>query len=108
METVRIDGEPFLVFNCLAGDLSAEHRATGTTGGVWTVPARSGPHPWDLREAQLLVGHDLYVGRVVETREGNTVFLAFRNFDDEGGFVGTIIDPVPIGLVDGVPSLLPR
>ena len=31
---------------------------------------RSGPRPWDPREAHLLVGHDLYVGRVVETRDG--------------------------------------
>lgn len=107
-ETVQIDGRDFLVFNCLAGDLSEAHRATGTTGGVWIVPTGPGPRPWDPKQAQLLVGHDLYVGRVVTPRDGATVFLAFRNFDERGGFVGTITDPVPIGLVDGIPRLLPR
>ncbi|WP_375386995.1 glycosyl hydrolase family 32 [uncultured Amnibacterium sp.] len=107
-QTVRIGGEPFLVFNCLAGELSDTHRATGTTGGVWTVPTRPGPRPWAPKDATLLAGHDLYVGRVVETREGATVFLAFRNFDEQGGFVGTITDPMPIGLQDGRPHLLAR
>ena len=108
METVRIGGEQFLVFNCLAGDLSAARRASGTTGGVWTTPTRPGPRPWDPHEARLLAGHDLYVGRVVETRDGDTVFLAFRNFDQQGEFVGTITDPMPIALVDGVPRLTSR
>jgi beta-fructofuranosidase len=108
METVRIGGQPFLMFNCLAGDLSDAHRATGTTGGVWTTPSRPGPRPWDPKEASLLVGHELYVGRVIETRQGETVFLAFRNFDEQGRFVGTITDPMPIGLVDGVPRLTAR
>lgn len=107
-ETVTIDGEEFLVFNCLAGDLSAAHRATGTTGGVWTVPTRPGPRRWDPKEATLLVGHDLYVGRVIQTREGGTVFMAFRNFDEQGRFVGTITDPMPIGLIDGTPRVLGR
>ncbi|WP_375401383.1 glycosyl hydrolase family 32 [uncultured Amnibacterium sp.] len=108
MEIARIEGRDFLLFNCLADDLSAAHRATGTTGGVWTIPTKPGAHPWDPREANLLVGRDLYVGRVVETRDGDTVFLAFRNFDERGDFVGTITDPQPIGLVDGVPRLTVR
>lgn len=107
-ETVSIDGQDFLVFNCLAGDLSEAHRATGTTGGVWTVPTRPGPHPWNPKEATLLVGHDLYVGRILHTRKGETVFLAFRNFDERGEFVGTVTDPMPVGLVDGVPRPLNR
>ena len=106
METVEIDGEPFLVFNCLAGDLSAAHRATGTTGGVWIVPTEDGPSPWRPSRAVQLTGHDRYVGRVVRTRAGATVFLAFTNVGADGRFVGTITDPAPIGLVDGVPRLL--
>jgi beta-fructofuranosidase len=107
-ETVRIDGAEFLVFNCLASELSAEHRATGTTGGVWTTPTRPGPRPWDPREASLLTGPDLYVGRVVHTREGDTVFLAFHNRDEHGAFVGAISDPMPISVVNGIPRLEPR
>lgn len=105
METVTIEGRPFLLFNCLASDLSISRRASGTTGGVWITPAHPGSVHWNPAEATLLAGHDLYVGRVVERRGHGTVFLAFRNFDDRGGFVGTITDPVPIGLVDGVPRL---
>ena len=37
-----------------AGDLSAAHRATGTTGGVWLAPAESPLGPYDLAGAQQL------------------------------------------------------
>lgn len=104
-QPVRIDGADFLLFNCLGPDLSRAHREREPGGGIWVTPARPGPLPWDPREAILLTGPDRYVGRVVQTRDGRSVFLAFRNIVD-GTFVGTITDPLPIGLVDGVPRIL--
>ena len=92
-ETVRLEGRDYLVFNCLAGDLSAAHRATGTTGGVWLAPAESPLGPYDLAGAQQLTDHTQYVGRFVHDRSGHAVFLAFRNVGPEGGFVGSITDP---------------
>jgi beta-fructofuranosidase len=96
MHTAWIDGEHVLVFSCLAPDLSDDHRATGTTGGVWAVIADEHGH-WDPRRAQQLTGDDLYVGRVIEEREtGRSLFLAFSNTTADGRFIGEIIDPVPI------------
>ncbi len=92
-ETVRLEGRDYLVFNCLAGDLSAAHRATGTTGGVWLAPAESPLGPYDLAGAQQLTDDSQYVGRFVHDRSGHAVFLAFRNVGPDGGFVGSITDP---------------
>lgn len=104
METAVVDGVPVLLFNCLADELAGDRR--GSTGGVWTMPWRGGA-PVDPRGAELLAGHDLYVGRVVQDRSaGRPVFLAFRNRDADGRFPGTLTDPVPIGVVDGSVRLL--
>lgn len=107
METTVVDGVPILLFNCLAPELGPARRASGSTGGVWVMPWRGGDVPADPREADLLAGHDLYVGRVVRDRAaGRPVFLAFRNRDADGRFPGTLTDPVPIGVVDGAVRLL--
>jgi hypothetical protein len=39
---------------------------------------------------------ELYAGRVVRTRAGEHVFLAFLQFVDGGPFVGGLSDPFPI------------
>ena len=98
MQTVEIDGRPLLVFNCLAGDVSATRLATGTTGGVWV--ADGGPlGPYDIAGAQQLTANDLYVGKLIQLRgTSEHVLLAFRNMDTSGAFVGEIIDPVPVSL----------
>lgn len=100
-ELVRLQGRDYLVFNCLAGDLSDAKRASGTTGGVWLAAAESPLGPYDLAGAQLVTGDDLYVGRFVTARSGEPVFLAFRNVGPEGTFVGGITDPLPVTVVNG-------
>ena len=47
-----------------------------------------------------------YGGKIVETRTGS-VFLAFRNLDGSGGFVGGIADPTPVDIAaDGAITLV--
>ncbi len=104
-DLVRLGGRDYLLFNCLAGDLSTAHRATGTSGGVWLAPAESALGPYDLAGAQLITGSDLYVGRFVTARSGEPVFLAFRHAGPDGTFVGGIIDPLPVTVANGRVSL---
>ena len=104
-QTVELAGRHYLLFNCLAGDLSAQHRATGTSGGVWLAPAESPLGPYDLAGAQLLTDRSLYVGKIVNDRAGRPVFLAFRHDAPDGSFVGGITDPIPVLVEDGRISL---
>ena len=101
MYTVVVEDQTFLVFSCLARDLSAT-RAAGTTGGIWAAKAESVLGPYDLAGAQLLTDASLYVGRLIQLREtGEWKFLAFNNVQPDGSFGGTITDPRPVSLVDG-------
>ena len=42
----------------------------------------------------------IYAGKLVTATEGRVWYLAFRNTDAHGSFVGEITDPVPVS-VDG-------
>lgn len=100
--TVEVEGQTFLIFSCLARDMSIAMRATGTSGGVWAAKADSVLGPYDLANAQLLTDASLYVGRLIQLREtGEWKFLAFNNLQPDGSFGGTITDPRPVSLVDG-------
>lgn len=102
MLTVEVEGQLFLLFNCLGSDLSAATLATGTTGGVWAARAETALGPYDIAGAQLLADSSLYVGRLIQLRDtGAWKFLAFNNVQPDGGFGGTITDPRPVSLVDG-------
>jgi beta-fructofuranosidase len=102
MLTVEVEGQLFLLFNCLGSDLSSATLATGTTGGVWAARAETALGPYDIAGAQLLADSSLYVGRLIQLRDtGAWKFLAFNNVQPDGGFAGTITDPRPVSLVDG-------
>ena len=100
MHTAIVDGQPFLVFSCLVGETSDARRASGL-GGTWAARGETVLGPYDIADAQLLNGPELYVGRLVPTREGGWVYLAFTNDLPDGGFGGTIIDPRPVRVVGG-------
>jgi len=94
LQTATVDGRQVLLFNCVAQDMSAAARATGTTGGVWVTEVASPLGPYDIAGAQLLTDDRYYVGKFIDDREaGVTRFLAFVNLVD-GRFVGEISDPV--------------
>jgi beta-fructofuranosidase len=96
-----VGDEHLAVFrSCLAPDLAASKRASGTTGGIWAiVPDADGR--WDPNDAQQLTDDDLYVGRVIRERDtGESLFFAFENVAPDGSFVGRITDPRSISLQD--------
>ncbi|MGN6760715.1 MAG: glycosyl hydrolase family 32 [Leifsonia sp.] len=101
LNTAEIDGTSVLFFSCLAPDLAASKRASGTTGGIWaTVPDADGR--WDPNDAQQLTDDDLYVGRVIRERDtGESLFFAFENVAPDGSIVGRITDPRSISLQGG-------
>src|SRR6478752_6226477 len=93
----NVDGRWVLIFNCLASEFSAARAAAGGPGGVWAASAESALGPFDLAGATRLTDEGLYVGKVVRDPSGDWVFLAFENDDGDGGFVGSLTDPLRIG-----------
>lgn len=122
VQTAVVDGRQVLVFSCRARECSASRQATGTTGGVWVARSESPLGPYDVAGAQLLTDDRYYVGKFIDDRTtGQSVFLAFRYYDEQGRFVGDIesprlatwdrdgvlrLTPVPTP-VEGRPSRLP-
>ncbi len=49
----------------------------------------------DLDLATRLTDEELYVGKLITLRDGSSRFLAFRNLDSAGQFVGGVTDPLP-------------
>jgi len=97
MQVEVVDGMPVMVFSCLASDLSAARRATGITGGVWAVPSGSLVGPFDLADAHQVTDDALYSGRLVRRRaDDQWVLLAFHHTGADGGFVGSVSDPLPV------------
>ncbi len=101
MFDVEIEGRTFLLFSCLGSDVSDARKGT-TAGGTWAAKAASPLGPYDIAGARVISPPGLYVGRLVQLRDtGEWKFLAFVNADADGAFGGTIIDPLPVRLVDG-------
>lgn len=40
----------------------------------------------------------LYSGKLIQNPANEWVFMAFRNFDSDGNFIGEIIDPIPVAV----------
>jgi beta-fructofuranosidase len=91
-----VDGHAVLLFSCLRGELAAQRRATGVSGGVWAVTGGSLLGPFDPSVAHPVTDSTLYSGRLVRDPAGRWVLLAFRNVDAHGGFVGELSDPMPV------------
>jgi beta-fructofuranosidase len=103
MHTVEVEGQTFLIFSCLGKDTSAALQATRSPGGTWAAQAERVLGPYDLANSQLLADAGVYVGRLIQLRDtGEWKFLAFNNQLPDGSFGGTITDPHPVALVDGL------
>lgn len=100
VQTANIDGHPVGLFSCLGSELSHERRGGDPIGGVWAFPADSLVGPFKIEESYRITDERLYVGRLVEDRAGRWQFLAFRNNDEHGGWVGEITDPQPVAWID--------
>src|SRR3954471_16271925 len=96
-QLAEVDGRRLLTFSCAGGELGGASSRTGGRGGIWVVNAPGeGLGPFDLASAYRLADESLYVGRLIQDREGRSVMLAFRNGDRNGRFVGEITDPLPV------------
>jgi beta-fructofuranosidase len=91
-----VQGRPVLVFSCLTEQLSDERRKAGARGGIWCLPCDSLLGPFDISRAVRIADESLYSGRLIRDRAGQWVILAFRNHEPDRGFIGEIINPVPV------------
>ncbi len=91
-----VDGDAVLLFNCLGPQLSQARQAAGEKGGVWVVRPDSLLGPYDVARATRLTDESLYVGKLVQRRDGTWVVLAFVNQDTDGVFVGSVSDPIEL------------
>jgi sucrose-6-phosphate hydrolase SacC (GH32 family) len=101
VQTVEVQGRPVGLFSCLASELSHDRRAEEQVGGVWAFPVESLAGPFKIEESYRITDERLYVGRLVEDRNGEWQLLAFRNNDGHGGWLGEITDPQPVTWIDG-------
>ena len=95
-----VEDRPVLVFSCLRPHPKAirnADRPAPLTAGVWSCPGASLLGPFDLTKAEPLTDDALYSGRLIRDRSDRWVMLAFHCHDPQGGFVGEISDPIPIG-----------
>lgn len=93
-----IDGQPILLFACQTGDMGG--RRAGRPGGIWAVSAPSLSGPFAIEDAYRVTDESLYVGGLVQRRDGRWAILAFRNTDADGAFVGEVTDPLDV-VVEG-------
>lgn len=105
-QLVLIAGDPVLLFNCLGPELSAPRRDADARGGVWVLRPDSPLGPYPVTRATRLTDETLYVGKLVERRDGQWVLLAFVNRGADGAFVGSISDPMAVALPVGSAPLL--
>lgn len=91
---VEVEGRWALLFSCLGPEIGG---AAPGSGGVWSVAAAPPGEPVDVTGAVRLTDESAYVGKVARASDGRSVFLAFRNVDADGRFIGGLSDPVPIG-----------
>ncbi len=100
-QTIVVDGHAVLVW-CMRdvdlGPTAARPSDRPAITGTWTAPAASLSGPFQLARAEPIDVEGTYAGRVVLDRAGSPQLLAFRDRLPDGGFGGSLIDPVPLRL----------
>ena len=98
-QIVTIDERTVLLFSCDSPALAGARE--GETGGVWALEVESPTGPYETQRSTLLVDERLYSGRAIQSRDGEWVLLAFENRTTDGGFAGSLSDPIALGWADG-------
>jgi beta-fructofuranosidase len=96
LQCENVHGQYVLLFSCLGTELSAGRKALEERGGIWAVNAPGPLGPFDISSAYRIADEALYVGRLVQDRDGAWNLLAFENADESGNFVGRITDPLKV------------
>lgn len=97
-QLVEFDDRYVLVFSCQGDQVSEKRRARvgeEPVDATYVLEVESPLGPYRLREAQPALPPDYYSGRLVQSFSGEWFWLAFRNFGDDGGFIGEMSDPMP-------------
>jgi beta-fructofuranosidase len=92
LQLARVEGRWVLLFSCLSDQMPG---SSPGDGGIWSVPVDGPGRPVDVTGAVRVTDESQYVGKLVD-HAGASYFLAFRNRDPSGAFVGGISDPVPV------------
>ena len=106
-QVCMVNDLPVLVFSCWSGQADHDQVATWA-GGVYVVPGKTLLGPWDISAATPLNHPSLYAGRLVrDPRSGHWAVMGFRDIED-GRFIGSIVDPIPVVVDDGQVRILTR
>ena len=96
LQVADVDGRSVLLFSCMTPQLADSRLAADGAGGIWAVNIEDHTGPFDISSAYRLHDESLYVGRLIQERDGRWVLLAFRNLVGRGEFGGEIVDPIPV------------
>jgi beta-fructofuranosidase len=105
-QLVTIHGRHYLLF-CTSADTHAvqwPHRyGLSPVTGTHYLRADNPLGPFQLTTPQFLVGDEpglLYAGKLIQTPTGTWAFMAWRNRDSAGQFIGELDDPYPLTVDD--------
>jgi beta-fructofuranosidase len=96
LQVADVEGRSVLLFSCMGPQLSDSRLADNGAGGIWAVNIDDPTGPFDISTAYRLHDESLYVGRLIQERDGRSVLLAFHNLGPDGVFGGEITDPIPV------------
>jgi beta-fructofuranosidase len=95
-----LDGNALLIFSCPPGATAAGRLAGQPQGSTWTALGGRVTDGWNVASAVPFAHPSLYGARLIRDDSGDWCLLGFRHTED-GVFYGEILDPIPIGWVDG-------
>jgi beta-fructofuranosidase len=96
-----VDGVPIILFCCGPLWLSAERKAAGEIGGVYSFSVAPDLSDVDFSRARLFPDTSLYASRLVQDTDGGWNLIAFVNMV-AGKFVGELSDPIPVTATPGI------
>ncbi|MFC4336982.1 family 43 glycosylhydrolase [Salininema proteolyticum] len=95
----KVDGQWVLLFCCGPREASDARRAQNPAGDNYTVVVDDPLSGFDIDAARPFEHESLYAARLVDIDE-RPHLIGFRNIEEDG-FVGGLIDPIPVRLEDG-------
>lgn len=105
-QLVFIEGRYYLLFSAYTAIYSArrlQRTNLGPLTGSHYLVADDPLGPFHYITDDFLVGDDigsLFSGKLVQGPNGEWLFMAFRNFNSQGEFIGEIIDPLSVKVDD--------
>ena len=98
-----VDGRHVLVFTCHPEEQSAGQIERFGPHSTWSVLGDHPLGPWDIDAARPFeAAPKLFAAPLVQQRDGTWAFVGFLNQEPEGILSFEILDPIPVGLRDGV------